>query len=293
MTRPTTDGWLAALGALALGGVAWWSANNALVLVVAPLLAVIALGWGLGVRNVRGLHITRRWPGELVAGRPGRGTLVLTRPSGRSRSFQIEEAGLSQTWVATVGEEAVVHCTWRFPDRGVHRVGPLHITSTWPFGLFRHSCTLQIPDTVLVGVRPHPSALEPTAQSGDGRSGRRGRVGTGDLVGLRAYAPGDPVRRVHWPTTARVGTLMMAERAVDEHDALIVEVVARATGTSWERELSKAAGQIQRAARQGLRIGLSLPSLADRERVTLPARAGDGWRRHLLETLARMPRVTP
>ena len=34
-----------------------------------------------------------------------------------------------------------------------------------------------------------------------------------DFYGVREYAPGDELRRVHWRTTARTGTLAVAEYA--------------------------------------------------------------------------------
>lgn len=291
MTRPTTDGGLALAGATALGAVALWSGNNALVMVAAPVFAVLGLGLGLGMLNLRGLTIERRWPSELVAGRVGRGALVVARSRGTSRALSVVDDGAEPVGVDRVEGAATVPCRWRFSERGPTAVTGTTVSSRWPFGLFAHEVRIAAPDEVLVGVRPQPTGLRHAERVGEGRSGQRGQAGTGELVGLRPYAPGDPWRRVHWPTSARVGVPMVAERTEDESPAVVVRVEAQPSGTLWERELSRAAGQIQRASRHGLRVGLTLPAIGEQALAHHAPRLGEAWRRHLLDVLARLPRV--
>ena len=282
------------LGATALGAVALWSGNNVLVLIAAPLWAVLVLAAVVGARNVRRLSIERRWPTELVAGRAGRGALVVVRARGSSHGLSIREEGTpSEASVVRVRGLTTVPFTWRFAERGTRRVMGFAVTSTWPFGLFEHTVRVPCPDEILVGVRPHPAEPDSTTRVGEGQSGEQGRMGTGDLVGLRAYAEGDALRRVHWPTSARVGSPMVVERAHDEQRTVIVQVEIRSTGPSWERELSRAAGRIQRAVRCGGQVGLAVPAVGSAEAATWAPRAGEVWRRHLLDVLARMPRVGP
>lgn len=292
MTRPTTDGWLAGLGATALGAIALWSGNNALLFIVSPLGAVWLLAAGLGGWNVRGLRVTRRWPDELVAGREARGALCVRKARGPAFDLHVEdEATGASVRLAEVRDAVTTPCRWRFATRGPTAVTGFVVRSTWPFGLWWHEVRLAASDTVLVGVRPRPVGLRPEAWVGDGEPGQRGRTGTGDLVGLRPYVPGDPLRRVHWPTSARMGEPIVVERTEDAQRAVVVRVQPKADGEAWERELSEAAGQIQRGFRLGLRVGLALPPMADDEPVVHPARTGEGWRRHLLDVLARLPRV--
>ncbi|MEO0600338.1 MAG: DUF58 domain-containing protein [Myxococcota bacterium] len=294
MTRPTTEGWLAAVGALALGAVALWSGNNALLLIGAPIWAVLGLAGGLGALNVRGLAIERRWPAELVAGRAGRGALIVSRHRGASHALVVTDDVAEPVDIDAVRGQRTLTCRWRFPERGPATVTGFGVVSTWPFGLFRHTSRIDAPDEVLVGVRPHPAGLEGVLQIGDGRTGSRGRSGTGELVGLRPYVPGDPLRRVHWPTSARAGLPIVVERTEDESHAVVVGIEVQDGAARWERELSRAAGQIQRAARQGLRVGLTVPAIGDAEAAHHPPRLGaEGWRRHLLDVLARLPRMAP
>lgn len=96
--------------------------------------------------------------------------------------------------------------------RGVYRWPPLRVESAGPLGLFRFSRRLAIPTEVMVlppviaamgtlaGVRREPApAVRP-------------RRGNGlDLYGTREYHHGDPIRQVHWRSTARHRALVVRE----------------------------------------------------------------------------------
>ncbi|RSM81982.1 DUF58 domain-containing protein [Kibdelosporangium aridum] len=98
--------------------------------------------------------------------------------------------------------------------RGVHVVGRLILHRQGLAGLARR--TLSLGDTVEVRVLPRTLAVH-GMPAGVRRShiGAVERVEHGgtDLVGLREYMPGDDLRRLHWATSARTGTLMIREDA--------------------------------------------------------------------------------
>ncbi|WP_309110644.1 DUF58 domain-containing protein [Saccharothrix sp.] len=98
--------------------------------------------------------------------------------------------------------------------RGLLPVGPLTLSRRGVAGL-------ALARTVLgdvVEVRVVPRVLPVRGLPGGVRRGHVGaderveRGGT-DLVGLREYVPGDDLRRLHWATSARTGTLMVREDA--------------------------------------------------------------------------------
>ena len=98
--------------------------------------------------------------------------------------------------------------------RGLLRVGPLTLSRRGLAGL-AHARTV-VGDVVEVHVVPR--VLPVRGLPGGVRRGHVGaderveRGGT-DLVGLREYVPGDDLRRLHWATSARTGTLMIREDA--------------------------------------------------------------------------------
>ncbi|MFB9501904.1 DUF58 domain-containing protein [Saccharothrix mutabilis subsp. capreolus] len=114
--------------------------------------------------------------------------------------------------------------------RGLLPVGPLTLSR-------RGLAGLAVARTVLgdvVRVRVVPRVLPVRGLPGGVRRGHVGaderveRGGT-DLVGLREYVPGDDLRRLHWATSARTGTLMVREDAdpARPHLAVLLDDDAR------------------------------------------------------------------
>ena len=98
--------------------------------------------------------------------------------------------------------------------RGLFQLGPAWVSGSDPFGLFNVVRRIGPVRTVL--VYPRTVDLEGfTMSAGQFLGGDRRRSGwhqTSPFVaGVRDYAPGDPVRHVHWRSTARAGRLMVKE----------------------------------------------------------------------------------
>jgi uncharacterized protein (DUF58 family) len=116
-----------------------------------------------------------------------------------------------------------VEAGYRIPTqrRGRHVVGPTFITATDPFGLVRRNWA--VGGTTEVIVRPRVHTISPPKRGGGGEPAERAtgpRVpvveALGDFLALRPYEPGDDPRRVHWPSSARHGDLLVR---VDEAPA--------------------------------------------------------------------------
>lgn len=102
----------------------------------------------------------------------------------------------------------------RLTHRGQFQLGPTQISSGDPFGLFRS--TRLIPEERSLLVLPHMPALErvitPPGVLPGGRALRRRTLEvTPYAAGVREYASGDALNRIHWPTTARKDRLMVKE----------------------------------------------------------------------------------
>jgi uncharacterized protein (DUF58 family) len=103
-------------------------------------------------------------------------------------------------------------------QRGRFRLGPLAITSGDPFGLFQ--VTRQIPQTTNVVVYPATIELRdftlPLGMlSGGDALRRRTHYVTANAAGVRDYAPGDSLNRIHWRSTARRDRLISKEFELD------------------------------------------------------------------------------
>ncbi len=291
--RVTRDGLVFVLLATALTGVAMVSGNNLLFLVVAPLWSVWLVQWPLGWLNVYGLGARRILPAELYAGEAATGHwLVLNARRGLSaRGVVVEEAeGLAAATAARVAAAGSlrVAAVWAFPRRGAAQLGRVRLTSTWPFGLMEHEVTVDVPAEVLVYPTPGTRAQRATPRSRHGQAEAPRPGGGGDFLGLRPYRQGDAPRAIHWPATARLGRPMVVERAREAERAVRVVVPDR-SGAAWERELSRACGEVHRATERGEAVSLRVVAGEGVDGMELPAGRGQAWRRQLLDRLALLP----
>jgi uncharacterized protein (DUF58 family) len=102
--------------------------------------------------------------------------------------------------------------------RGLYDWGPVRVTATDPFGIFRRVREFRGKEQILVFPPvvelPHFQA-PPANLPGEGRFRRRTHYVTPNAAGVRAYAPGDAFNRIHWRTTARTGELMVKTFELD------------------------------------------------------------------------------
>jgi uncharacterized protein (DUF58 family) len=103
--------------------------------------------------------------------------------------------------------------TWLI-HRGTYPLGPSRLSSGDPFGLFRVSKLIPSKQslTVLPLVFEIQSFLSPPGLLPGGQVIRRRAIDmTPHAAGVREYLPGDPFKRIHWPTSIRRSQLMVKE----------------------------------------------------------------------------------
>ncbi|MPZ14037.1 MAG: DUF58 domain-containing protein [Chloroflexi bacterium] len=212
--------WLATLVIALVGG---WSLMYHVSYVVL-LLGVIAWGWTY----------------------VGAKTITVER---RSRSQRAQVGGYFEEWVAvdniwylplpwveihsdsTLSEHAVRHGfvlapkarrSWTLrtecTTRGKFTVGDIVVTSGDPFGLFQRQVRCGSETTLIVYPRTVAFST-PGYVPGQlpGGSQQRGNIPfvTPTAAGVRDYQPADPFNRIHWPSTARTGRLMVKDFELD------------------------------------------------------------------------------
>ena len=103
--------------------------------------------------------------------------------------------------------------TW-LTRRGGFLLGPTTITSGDPFGIFRRSLKIPAQSNLIVFpmLFPVQSFLSPPGLLPGGKAIRRKSLDiTPHASGVREYVPGDPMKRIHWPTSVRRGQLIVKE----------------------------------------------------------------------------------
>jgi len=140
-----------------------------------------------------------------------------------SRLFPLVEGRRGRTFLART----------RLLSRGVYPLGPTFLETGDPFGLLpvRHQIPateslLVYPMMTEVSDFPNPAGIMP---GGDALRRRTPQV-TPNAAGVREYAPGDPLSRIHWVSTARRGRLMAKEFELDPQAEVWIFLDASRTG---------------------------------------------------------------
>lgn len=177
--------------------------------------------------------------------------------------------------------------------RGLFSLGPTSLHSGDPFGIY--SLEISDPKSVNLMVTPPivplPSIeVAPGGRSGEGRPRPDAPEQTVSSSGVREYVPGDSLRWIHWPTTARRDELYV--RLFEGTPAgdwwIILDMdqsvqVGEGQNATQEHGIILAASLADRGLRTQRSVGLVANS---QELVWLPPKQGDAQRWEILRALA-------
>lgn len=177
--------------------------------------------------------------------------------------------------------------------RGVYKLGPVRVSNTDAFGLFRRDRDFGGQDDLIVYPRVYDLAdfeMPPGYLTGESSARRRSHDLTPHAGSVREYAFGDSLSRIHWPSTARTGRLMSKEFElgmasdvwvlVDLHREVQAGDLDESTD---EYAVSIAASMAQKYIQAQLPVGLL--AYGD-ERYLLPADTGQVQFERIMEHLA-------
>jgi uncharacterized protein (DUF58 family) len=173
--------------------------------------------------SVRGLSVKRRHQNLAVAGNPLQVSLELTNEHNTTRygilGFDLHDdvtPGQDYTSVAfyAAPRNAPVKASYLLtpPRRGVFTIGPFYLYGGDPFGFYKCWRRLDERSELMVLPRPvgfkftRPASVSHLAQDEIETIANPGN--STEFLGVREYRSGDSMRHVHWPSTARLGTLI-------------------------------------------------------------------------------------
>ena len=204
-------------------------------------------------------------------------------PGHRSKRVVIIPPRRSRNWVVNT----------RLTRRGLFDWGPLRITATDPFGIFKRHRYIGGAQQILVypAVIDLPHFQAPPANlPGEGRFRRRTHYITPNASGIREYAPGDAFNRIHWKSTARTGEMMVKTFELDPaSDIWVILDLERRVNAGRDEESTEEYGvRIAASVARHYIVGnrpVGLISFGKDLRVTEPER-GQQQLTRILETLA-------
>ncbi len=255
--------------------------NNNLGYILTYLLAGLALTAPFHTRRqICGIRWRLLSPKPVFAGETARLPLVVenadTRPKWRLQLAL--PGGEPVTFALDAGESRRLELPWATHERGMHRIGPVVLTTCFPLGWFQAMQTMDNLWELWVYPRPAGETPAPVTGMSAFTDGER------EFQGFRAYQPGDCLRQIHWKGLAKGQGLVCKEFSpVDDRGETVFDW-RRLPGGSVEQRLGWLCRWLLDAEREGLIYGLRVPGRSI---------APDQGSRHLharLRALAQMPK---
>jgi uncharacterized protein (DUF58 family) len=273
--------------AVALAAVGMWVAARilgsagletvAVGLLLLPFIAALFVRWGTRTIHVqRHLSEPRVSPGSRVTVR-----LDVTHEGAAKPSFLMLEDRLPPSLgrparvVVAGSARALQHVSYTIvPNaRGRYTIGPMAVDRTDAFGLTRRRVLLDGRDELLVTpeVEDLRAPAEATSVTNVGSARARQLLRTGEeYYTMRGYQEGDDLRRIHWPSVARTGELMIRQDEASRRAAGLIYLDNRESmlgperGAAFERAVSCAASIGALFTRNGfaLRLGMDETAIA-------------------------------
>ena len=241
-----------------LYGVSRTTGSGWVVVLLAGLAATLVVGAVLPYVATSGLDVTLRPPTDATAGQAVRMELTV---SGRARDLRVEIPNIAPTTSTDAPATGIVDAV--LPRRGVWSRLVVVLVASGPLGLFESRRNVLVRFDRPIEVGPQPLAVDlslpPVAGEADEvDDGCRGDGNAPELVrGARAYVVGDPLRLVHWPASARAGSLMVRELEAPGRAALTIAVDLRGDDEEAEQAAGRAAGLALAALRAGVPVTLA------------------------------------
>ena len=279
---PARLGWLfgATLAILLVGSI-----NYALSLGFA--LTFLLAGLGLAgmvhtARNLARMAVSAGRAEPVFAGESAQFRLYLDGRAAFERpSILARHLGSGSQLVVDVspGAPAEIVLAVPAPRRGWLTLGRVMLETRYPLGLFRAWSYVEPDARCLVYPRPERSALPPPGAEAASGALRSPTPGNDDFAGLRAYQPSDSPRHVAWKAVARSEEMLTKQFTGEAAAELWLDW--RVLGAlPVEQRLSRLAGWVLAAERQGTAYGLRIPGAE-----IAPGR-GDAHRAACLQALA-------
>lgn len=211
-------------------GVAAANTNNNLVfLIVSALLSFMSISGFFGKANLSKLELGMDFPQEVYAGSQ---VPVRITVENRRRHLPAFLIGLNADRISVLvpftpgASTSSVFTNVTFHERGLHTIENPRVSSVFPFNFFTRFRTLRRTYTIIVLPRLKSCDLASLYRRERRSRGERVSDAIGydaDVISIREYVRGDPIKYIHWKATAKTGKLKTKELSSLSYQPVVIE----------------------------------------------------------------------
>lgn len=217
--------------------IAWNRGLSLLYGLFSLLAALLLVSYGMPRRQLRGIRVTRRLSGDYTVGQPAGITYAVEADGSRyhvelAESLVFTQAQAHSYFFDRISGRASCKLQFTCGLRGCFGLRDIQLSSAYPFGVVEHFKSIRtdpveilvLPMVVALSRIPLPMVAD-NSTSGDARILQKG--GRDEFAGIREYAHGDAMNRIHWPVSARHQNLVVKAYEKTDRPALLVVLDCR------------------------------------------------------------------
>ncbi len=261
--RITRAGWLYIILTIFLGFSAVNTGNNLIYLIVSAFLSFMGISGFFGKRNLSKIDVDLELPEEIYAKTSFPLKISLVNKKSFLPAFlirvRVADSEILFPFVDTKARE-IRHITFSFRERGRASIEDVHICSVFPFNFFvRCRKTERIFETV-VFPEVKKSELAGFLKKERKARGEKSTDKTGydaEILSVRDYIEGDPLKYIHWKASAKSGRLKTKELSSLSHQPVIIDFDALPI-KNIEEKISSVTYLILKLFKQNIPVGLKI-----------------------------------
>jgi len=225
----TKAGWFYILLTIFLGVSGINTGNNLIYLIVAAFLSFMAVSGIFGKRNLSKIDVRIELPEEIYAdtSTPVR---VIIRNNRRVLPvflMRVHVAGSEILFPFVEAKtEGARYLFLPFRERGRSEIRNMYVSSVFPFNFFIRFRTMPGVFEAIVFPRAKKCESPGSFEKGRRSRGEQSTNKTGyeaDIISLRDYIEGDPLKYIHWKATAKTGRLKTKELSSLSHQPVVID----------------------------------------------------------------------
>jgi len=251
--------------------------NSILYILLSIMLSMMAVSGFTSFLNLLGLEFEIADTSEIYAKRNG--FLKLKIKNKKQIPSFLLEIGISGQEKVFLGylpgrSEQILELICRFEDRGWKKIESISCFSFFPVGFFSRTIIKKTDLKILV----YPCPVKWDISLHERFFGRNFLMDRDEFKGLREYRDGDPIRLIHWISSARIGKLIVVEYKGDYEPIVWLKIDGNEDGL--EEHIGKLTFACNYFFKKGVSVGLRTP------KIEIPPKKTSDQRKMILSLLA-------